>query len=84
MTEAPVTVRASDDVEDAREAMGANQLRRILVADGDKACAGIVTQADLARHLTPEHSGETLQRVSQPADAATLPPDPTEQQDGAE
>jgi CBS-domain-containing membrane protein len=67
-------------VEDAREAMGANQLRRILVADGNKACAGIVTQADLARHLTPEHAGETLQLVSQPADASTLPPDPAEQQ----
>jgi CBS domain-containing protein len=85
MTRTPVTVVASGDVEDAREAMGTHQLRRVLVTeDGDKACAGIVTQADLARYLDVAHSGETLQLVSQPAGASTLPPDPTEQQqDGA-
>lgn len=66
MTETPVTVGADGDVEEVREAMGENQLRRVLVADGDRACVGVVSQADLARHLTAGQSGVTLKRVSQP------------------
>ena len=83
MTRTPVTARASDDVEDVREAMATNQLRRILVVDGDGACTGIVAQADLARYLDAAQVGETVQRVSQPAGegaVSTLPPDPAEQQ----
>lgn len=30
----------------AREAMGENQLRRVLVADGDRACVGVVSQPE--------------------------------------
>lgn len=74
MTETPITVVSDGDIEDAREAMGANQVRRVLVCDGDRACIGIVAQADLARHLSPEQAAEMLRRVSQPGAPSPRPP----------
>lgn len=79
MTETPVTVVSDGDAEDVREAMGANQVRFVLVCD-DKGCVGIVAQADLACHLPPEQAAEMLRRVSQPraaaSEASNVPPEP--------
>src|SRR5215470_117447 len=41
-------VRADDDVKEVERLMSDNQVRRVLVMDGDQ-CVGIVSQADLAR-----------------------------------
>jgi CBS domain-containing protein len=42
------SVRADDDVKEIQRVMSDNQVRRVLVMDGDN-CVGIVSQADLAR-----------------------------------
>jgi CBS domain-containing protein len=38
-----------DDVQEVERAMTDWQLRRIVIADGDGCCVGIISQADLAR-----------------------------------
>lgn len=42
------SVRSDADVKDIQRLMSDNQVRRVVVMDGDK-CVGIVSQADLAR-----------------------------------
>ena len=49
MTSDPCCCSPDADVEEVERAMADHQLRRIVVADADGCCVGIVAQADLAR-----------------------------------
>jgi len=60
----PVTVSASDDVRVALDRMQEHQIRRIPVIE-DHLLVGIVSQADVARSLSAEQTGETVGSISQ-------------------
>lgn len=59
----PVTIGADDSAEEALRTMATHQLRRLPVIDGHD-LVGMVSQADVARELSPEQVGEVLRAVS--------------------
>jgi CBS domain-containing protein len=67
MSGPPITVRAEDDVEDAAELMGRNQVRRLIVVDSRGVVCGILAQADVAQHAGKRDTGKMVQEVSEPA-----------------
>ncbi|MFL5943132.1 MAG: CBS domain-containing protein [Gaiellaceae bacterium] len=60
-----VTVDPNQPVEEAMRLMAEHQLRRLPVCDEDGRLVGIVAQADVARHVPPEQTGETVEQISQ-------------------
>jgi CBS domain-containing protein len=56
------------ELEDAARLMREHQVRRVLVMNRDKRLVGIVSLGDLAKEAAREHSGETLQEVSEPSE----------------
>jgi CBS domain-containing protein len=64
MTDNVVTVRNDASVRECAEKMEQHQIRRMLVVDNNGACAGIVAQADIARHAPRELTGELVEEVS--------------------
>lgn len=73
MTNVALIVNEDDPVETCLNVMKDNQVRRIVVVDGTGACCGIVSQADVARHLDPVQVGELVKRLSQPTEQASAP-----------
>jgi CBS domain-containing protein len=69
LTQTVVTVNPSDSLDTAIEAMERHQVRRVVVIDGDGACAGLVTQAQIARNMPEEKAGEMLRRISDDSEA---------------
>lgn len=62
---APVaTATLETPVQRCCRLMQEHQFRRIAVADAEGRCLGIVAQADLARHASPETIAETVKRIS--------------------
>jgi CBS domain-containing protein len=59
----PVTIGADDDIREALEMMQTHQVRRLPVIDGHE-LVGIVAQADIARALDPQSTGETVAEIS--------------------
>lgn len=59
----PVTVGADDDVHVALERMQEHRIRRLPVIQ-DHRLVGIVSQADIARSLSAEETGETVESIS--------------------
>lgn len=59
----PVTVDVNDDIEVALERMQEHQIRRIPVIE-DRLLVGIVSQADIARSMSAEQTGETVESIS--------------------
>jgi CBS domain-containing protein len=59
----PVTVGADDDIEVALHTMAQHKVRRLPVIDGHDP-VGIISQADIARHLPEEKIGDLLEAVS--------------------
>lgn len=59
----PITVDASDDIRIALEKMQKHQIRRLPVIE-DHLLVGIISQADVARSLTPETTGVTVESIS--------------------
>jgi CBS domain-containing protein len=66
MSADPVTVTPDTDVEDAERIMRDRQIRRLPVVD-DGRLVGIVVTAQLARRDRPDHVGETIKEISEPA-----------------
>jgi CBS domain-containing protein len=57
-----------DDVEDAKQLMERNQIRRLVILErGTEKISGVVSLGDLARNADKKSSGEVLQKVSEPA-----------------
>jgi CBS domain-containing protein len=59
----PVTIGADDSVEEAINTMIEHKVRRLPVIDGHD-LVGIVSQADVARHLGDEHVGKLVEAIS--------------------
>jgi len=69
MTDEVIYCYEDQDAEDAARLMAEKQVRRLLVLDRDKNLVGIVSLGDLAVDTAdPIRAGETLERVSQPAE----------------
>ena len=67
----PVLAIAEDaSVDDCCALMETHQVRRALVVDGAGALCGIVSQADIARHMAGRKTGEVVREVSQPRESA--------------
>lgn len=64
MTHSTATVFKDTPLEDCMELMEENQVRRMIVLDDDGTVCGMVSQADLARHLPPEETAELVREVS--------------------
>src|SRR3954449_4571954 len=59
----PVTIGADDSVEEALHTMSEHKVRRLPVIDGHD-LIGVVSQADLARHIDEEKVGELVEAIS--------------------
>lgn len=59
----PVTIGADDSVEEALQTMSQHKVRRLPVIDGHD-LIGIVSQADVARNLPDEKTGDLVQAIS--------------------
>ena len=58
-----ITIGADDSVEEALRTMTEHGVRRLPVIDGQE-LVGIVSQADVAKHLSPDQIGQLLQAIS--------------------
>lgn len=71
MSEGVETLPEDADVAEAAKLMEREQIRRIVVTDGDGRCVGIVSLGDLAVKSHDEAlCGEVLEEVSEPAQPA--------------
>ena len=69
MTPDPVTCVPEDEVEDLRQVMIEQQVRRVPVVDTDGKLVGIVAQADIAREdgaATDREVGRIVEAISEP------------------
>ena len=67
MTPDVVVCSEDDDVKDAAKTMKDRQIRRLVVVDGQKRVAGIVSLGDIAVDTSDEKmSGRVLEEVSKP------------------
>src|SRR3954470_21234710 len=68
----PVTIGADDSVRETLATMEGAQVRRLPVIDGHR-LVGIVSAADIARHLSRRKSGELLHAISKPRRRGRMP-----------
>jgi CBS domain-containing protein len=61
------TIGEDDSVEDCCNQMERAQLRRLMVVNGDGELCGVVSQADIALHLSGKKIAEVVKEVSQPS-----------------
>lgn len=61
----PVTVEAGADISDVLQAMESRQIRRVPVIENHR-LVGIISEADLARHLPEQAVGEFVEAVCAP------------------
>jgi CBS domain-containing protein len=69
MTPGPITCVPEDEVEDLREVMIRQQVRRVPVVDTDGKLVGIVAQADVAREdgaASDREVGRIVEAISEP------------------
>jgi CBS domain-containing protein len=59
----PVTIGADDSIDEALHTMAEHHVRRLPVIDGHY-LIGIVSQADIARNLDDEKTGELVEAIS--------------------
>jgi CBS domain-containing protein len=60
----PVTIGADDSLEEAQRTMSQYQVRRLPVIDGHR-LVGMLSQADLARHVDEDDTGEVVKAISE-------------------
>lgn len=68
MTVPAITVTEDTDLDACIDVLELNQIRRIIVVDREGRTSGMLTQADVAMHLSKRKAGELLQEVSEPAE----------------
>jgi len=59
-----VTIDPDQDLDEALKLMAKNQIRRLPVVEEDGKLAGVVAQADVARHATDEQTGDVVEQIS--------------------
>jgi len=74
MTPEMVTCFEDQDITEAASKMEANQIRRLVVLNGERKLVGIVSLGDLSvRTGDKELSGEVLEQVSEPGEVLEAP-----------
>ena len=71
MSKPCVTVTAETPIEECAKTLETKKIRRIVVADADGKCYGIVALADIALRATPKVTNEVVKEVSEPGTAAS-------------
>jgi CBS domain-containing protein len=66
MSQPVLRIAADEDIDTLSRLMEKNQVRRVVVLDGDRQIVGMVAQADLARALPEARAGEVVEHISQP------------------
>lgn len=66
------TINQGNSIEECCEAMEAAKVRRMLVVNDDGELCGIVSQADVALRMDPDHAAEVVRECSEPTLAASL------------
>jgi CBS domain-containing protein len=66
MTKEVLSCRADSAIEEACELMEREQVRRLVVTDGNDSPIGILSLGDLALSLRENQAGEVLKKVSEP------------------
>ena len=72
MTQEVVCVDENADVDEVEQLMSDRQIRRVVVANADGCCVGIVSQADLARAVSSSADvdsselSDVVERISRP------------------
>ena len=73
MTRDVVSCTENASLEEIERAMSDRQIRRVIIADADGCCVGIISQADLARaasrggDVDEQDIAEVVERISEPA-----------------
>jgi len=62
-----VCLSGDTELSDALKTMEKKQIRRLLVVDESGRCCGIVAQADIARCVSRQETGELVQDISEPS-----------------
>ncbi|MBI2822021.1 MAG: CBS domain-containing protein [Acidobacteria bacterium] len=70
MSKQCVTVTPETDIDECCDLMERSQVRRIPVVDANGICCGIVSQADVALHVSEKKAAEVVREVSQPVTAS--------------
>ena len=68
-----VVVHPEQSLDEATELMGARQLRRLPVFDGEGRLVGMLAQADVALEERPKTAGQLLEEISQPSSPLVHP-----------
>jgi CBS domain-containing protein len=61
-----VTVDPEQGIDEAMRLMGRHQVRRLPVCEEDGRLVGILAQADVAREIGAQPTGEVVEQISQP------------------
>jgi CBS domain-containing protein len=59
-----VTVDPDQNLDEALRLMAKNQVRRLPVVEEDGKLAGVVAQADVAKHASDQQTGEVVEEIS--------------------
>jgi CBS domain-containing protein len=59
-----VTIDPNQDLDEALRLMAQNQVRRLPVVEEDGRLAGVLAQADVARHASDQQTGEVVEEIS--------------------
>jgi CBS domain-containing protein len=59
-----VTIDPNQDLDQALRLMAQNQVRRLPVVEEDGRLAGVVAQADVARHASDQQTGDLVEEIS--------------------
>jgi CBS domain-containing protein len=59
----PVTIGADDSIDETLDTMAEHQVRRLPVIDGHD-LIGVISQADVAKHLPDEETGRLVELIS--------------------
>ena len=59
-----VTVDPDQDLDEALRLMAKNQVRRLPVVEEDGKLAGVIAQADVAKHASDQQTGEVVEEIS--------------------
>ena len=75
MTRQVVSCNSDDDLDKVLHLMQENQVRRVLVIDGEDTILGVVSMADLMNRgdVSKGETRETLKAISEPTDAPSKP-----------
>jgi CBS domain-containing protein len=65
-------IGADSSVEECCDMMERSKVRRLMVVDSEGELCGIISQADIARHLSKTKTAEVVKEISEPTEEPSL------------